>query len=374
VVSPEAFEKPIGFQDVSPTLARKKRELESRLSHVFCSWGYQEVMTPIVEYAETVGRASAISEDKMFRLIGQERAMLVLRPDQTAPIARMVNSLLQHEELPLRLFYHASVFRTQEYAAGRRAELYQSGVELIGESGVKADAELVALAITALQECQTSSFRLVLGHVALLSGLLTSICPSEDQRSQLIYYLNHRDYVGFEALLHQLEDKKGVSDLLKLCRGLDKKEYLEPLLSHTSPQVVEATKQLIRIWEILEDYGYESYLTIDIRLLGKLDYYTGLYFEGFAEGMGFAILSGGRYDQLYGQFGRSLPATGFAFRMNNLLETSNLDIEAIKQTVLFYPISQRKAAINKAQELRKSGYAVILQIDETKSEIVWRES
>ncbi|WP_051271433.1 ATP phosphoribosyltransferase regulatory subunit [Shimazuella kribbensis] len=373
-MSPEAFEKPIGFQDVTPTLARKKREMESRLSEVFSSWGYQEVMTPALEYAETVGRASAISEDKMFRLIGQERAMLVLRPDQTAPIARMVNSLLQHEKLPLRLFYHASVFRTQEQAAGRRAELYQSGVELIGEASVKADAELVALAISALQTCQTSSFRLVLGHVALLSALLTAVCPPEDQRSQLIGYLNHRDYVGFEALLHQLEDKKGVSDLLRLCRGLDKKEYLEPLLSHSSDQVVEAAKQLTRIWEILEDYGYESYLTVDIRLLGKLDYYTGMYFEGFAEGVGFAILSGGRYDQLYGQFGRSLPATGFAFRMNNLLETSNIDMEATKQTILYYPVFLRKAAITKAKELRESGYAVILQIDDTISEVVWRES
>jgi ATP phosphoribosyltransferase regulatory subunit len=372
-MSPEAFEKPIGFQDVPPKLARKKRELESRLSHVFSSWGYQEVMTPMLEYAETVGRASAISEDKMFRLIGQERAMLILRPDQTAPIARMVNSLLQHETLPLRLFYHASVFRTQEHAAGRRAELYQSGVELIGESGVKADAELIALAITALQTCQSSSFRLVVGHVELLAGLLESVCPSREKRAQLTDFLINRDYVGFEVLLQQLEDQEAVSNILQLCRGLDKKEYLEPLLSHPSNRVGKATKQLIRIWEILEDYGYESYLTVDIRLLGNIDYYTGMYLEGYADGVGFAILSGGRYDQLYQQFGRPLPATGFAFRMNNLIETCNIDCRVPTKTTLYYPKAKRKAAIAKAKELRDSGYTVVLQIDDTLTEIVWRE-
>lgn len=373
-MSPEAFEKPIGFQDVPPKLARKKRELESRLSQVFSSWGYQEVMTPMLEYAETVGRASAISEDKMFRLIGQERAMLILRPDQTAPIARMVNSLLQHEPLPLRLFYHASVFRTQEYAAGRRAELYQSGVELIGEPGVKADAELLALAITALQACNTSSFRLVVGHVELLAGLLEDACPEEELRAQLTNFLIHRDYVGFEALLQQLEDKEAVSNVLQLCRSLDHKKYIEPLLSHPSSRVVHAAKQLIRIWDILADYGYESYLTVDIRLLGNMDYYTGMYLEGYADGVGFAILSGGRYDQLYQQFGRSLPATGFAFRMNNLMETCSIESSEPKKTTLYYPQPKRKAAIAKAEELRNAGYIVVLQIDNTQSDIVWREA
>ncbi|MXQ52753.1 ATP phosphoribosyltransferase regulatory subunit [Shimazuella alba] len=373
-MSPEAFEKPIGFQDVTPTLARKKREVEARLSHVFSSWGYQEVMTPMLEYAETVGKASAISEDKMFRLIGQEKAMLVLRPDQTAPIARMVNSILQHEPLPLRLFYHASVFRTQEQAAGRRAELYQTGVELVGEPGVKADAELLALAITALQACQTSKFRLVVGHVELLAGLLASVCSSQKKQTQLTNYLIKRDYVGFEALLHQLENKEGVAEILQLCRGLDKKEYLEPLLSHSSTQVVKAAKQLIRIWDILADYGYASYITVDIRLLGNIDYYTGMYLEGFADGVGFAILSGGRYDQLYGQFGRSLPATGFAFRMNNLLDTCNIDMMETKQTTLFYPTPLRKTAIAKAKELRDAGYIVVLQIDDEQTDLVWRET
>jgi ATP phosphoribosyltransferase regulatory subunit len=372
-VGPKAFEKPLGFQDVTPALARKKRAVEERLSYVFSRWGYQEVMTPTLEYTETVGQASAIAEEKMFRLIGQERYMLVLRPDQTAPIARMVNSLLQHESLPLRLYYHANVFRAQKQAAGKRSELYQSGVELIGESTVGADAELLALAITALKAAEIPKFRLVIGHVALLSGLLESVCTNEEQRSRLTSFLSKRDYVGFESLLQQLDDQQAVTALLQLCRAIDEKKDLEPLLSHQSPQVVQAASQLVRIWEILEDYGYEQYITVDIRLLGNFNYYTGMYVEGFAAGVGFAILSGGRYDQLYGQFGRSLPATGFAFRMNHLFNACQLDLPEPKQTKLYYPSSLRQEAITKAMELREAGYSVILQRDETQSDIVWRE-
>jgi ATP phosphoribosyltransferase regulatory subunit len=367
---PKAFEKPIGFQDVPPTLTLKKRELEHRLTTTFSSWGYQEVMTPMVEYAETVGKASAIAEEKMLKLIGQEGSMLVLRPDQTAPIARMVNSLLQQEPLPLRLFYHASVFRTQEQAAGRRAESYQSGIELIGEESPSADAEVLALAITALQACQSTSFRLVIGHVSLLAGLLEHITSQEGQRLELIQYLSVRDYVGFEQLIQKMEVKEKGTELLYLLRGITNKEALLPLLSHPSDKVVKAATQLQHIWGILADYGYDSLISVDIRLLGNLDYYTGIYIEGYAEGVGFPILSGGRYDELYEQFGRVLPATGFAFRMNNLLSTCSVILPSYPSIILSYPSDMQKGAIEKASQLREAGQIVTLQVDESQTGIV----
>lgn len=369
-MSPKAFEKPIGFQDIPPKLALKKREVEKRLSRTFSSWGYQEVITPMVEYAETVGRASAIAEEKMLKLVGQEGSMLILRPDQTAPIARMVNSLLQREPLPLRLFYHASVFRTQEQAAGRRAELYQSGIELIGQETPEADAELLALAITALQACESSSFRLVIGHIELLAGLLTHVCPDHELRSQLTDYLSARDYVGFEHLVRQMKDKEAVAQLLDLCNGITSREALLPLLSHPAKAVVDATRNLLDIRDILADYGCDSCVSIDIRLLGNLDYYTGIYIEGYADGVGFPILSGGRYDQLYHQFGRSLPATGFAFRMNNLLSTCSFALPNHQPTKLLYPAHLRKQAIAIANEKRMLGEVVVLQVDETQTDIL----
>lgn len=367
-MSPKAFERPVGFQDVSPTVALKKRELENRLTSTFIHWGYQEVVTPMVEYAETVGQASAIAEEKMLKLIGGEGAMLVLRPDQTAPIARMVNSLLKKEPLPLRLFYHASVFRTQEQAAGRRAELFQSGVELVGDGSPAADAELIALAITSLKVCQSTPFRIVVGHIGLIQGLLQYVCPEENLRLDLIHYLSVRDYVGFEQLLYEIGNKEDIDELLQICRGIDK-ESLQSLCSHPSKQVAAAAEHLQQIWEIIMDYGFDSYLSLDIRLLGNLDYYTGIYLEGYADGVGFSILSGGRYDQLYGQFGRALPATGFAFKMNNLLSTCQALPQGCPDSILLYPLHLRKQAIERASQLREMGQNVVLQADENQTEI-----
>ncbi len=111
------FEKPTGFRDFPPPTAAKKRLLERRVQTCFQQWGYREVLTPTLEYFDTVGAASAIPEYKMFKLIDREGKTLVLRPDLTAPIARMVSSVMKDEPLPLRLFYHASVFRAQDDSA-----------------------------------------------------------------------------------------------------------------------------------------------------------------------------------------------------------------------------------------------------------------
>lgn len=132
MAKPREFEKPTGFRDFPPSLAAKKRAVEERIHRCFERWGYQEVITPTLEYHDTVGRASAIPEEKLFKLIDREGKTLVLRPDQTAPIARVVGSVLREVPVPLRLLYHGSVFRAQERSAGRNAEFFQSGVELVG--------------------------------------------------------------------------------------------------------------------------------------------------------------------------------------------------------------------------------------------------
>ncbi|SEN47987.1 ATP phosphoribosyltransferase regulatory subunit [Lihuaxuella thermophila] len=361
MTKPHTFEKPTGFRDFPPPLASKKRMIEHRVQTRFELWGYQEVCTPTLEYYDTVGNASAIPEQKMFKCIDREGNMLVLRPDQTAPIARLVSSVLKHEPLPLRLFYHASVFRAQENEAGRNAEFYQSGVELIGESGAEADAEVIALAIEALQACEIRQFQLTVGHVGLLDGLIRERVDDEDVRIRLKEDLGRRDVVGFrERVQHLNIGEAAKEELLSLPRLIQNRRHLSGLASRSgSPVVLDAVRYLEEVWSHLEDHGLASYVSFDPSLVGSLGYYTGVYFEGYAAGQGFPLLSGGRYDRLYDSFDRPLAATGFALKTDRLMEACPVTANEPEKVGLFYHPSAKKQAIEQARRMRQEGRIVV---------------
>lgn len=374
---PQPFEKPMGFRDYPPQWVRKRREIEKRIQACFSQWGYQEIVTPTLEFYDTVGKASAIPEQKMFKCMDRNGNTLVLRPDYTAPIARVVASILQDQPLPLRLSYHANVFRAQENEAGRSAEFYQSGVELIGLSHAEADAEVITLAIEALQACQVPKFRLSIGHVGLMKAWIEERISDQELVRNLNTDLEQRNMVDFRQRIESLDAESATKEELLALLHISTEPFAYFRAKTSSKIVVQALSHLEEIWDSLRDWGVLSSVTFDPTLTGSLHYYTGITFEGYAASSGFPLLSGGRYDQLLNRFGRNLPATGFALKMNRLMESSTIDPEISKGVTICYPTHLRKEAYHKAQALRQQGKAVTLQVDDsnpTNSQIsVWEE-
>ncbi len=357
-----SFEKPTGFQDLPPQLTRKRRKIEEQIRQTFERWGYEEVVTPTLEFYDTVGKASAIPEQKMFKCMDHQGNTLVLRPDQTAPIARMMASVLKNEPLPQRLSYHGSVFRAQENEAGRNAEFYQSGVELIGQSSTEADAEVIALAVEALKSSRIESFQLAIGHVALLDGLIRERVEKEEDILRLKECLGQRNMVGFRHELRQLPISEKAKQELEtiFCLRHEQAPLVQISQMTSSSQVLTAMDQIIETWNHLQAYGITSHLVLDFSLIGSIDYYTGVYFEGYSSNLGFSLLSGGRYDHLLASFGRPLPATGFALYMHRVMEASDLQVDQPQSVVLCYTPEKHEQAIKKAMMLRKQGQAVVL--------------
>lgn len=364
---PKAFEKPVGFRDYPPRLAEKKREIEQQIQACFTRWGYREIVTPTLEFYDTVGQASAIPEEKMFKCMDRAGHTLVLRPDQTAPIARVVSSILDKESLPLRLCYHANVFRAQENEAGRNAEFYQSGVELIGPSSAWADAEVIALSIEALRACGIPRFRLSIGHVGFVKAWMEERLSNPEIIERLKRFFEQRNRVGFQQLVEQLpiaEARK--QELLALLR-FHEVPFAYFLQKTQSEVVTKSLEHLCEVWDDLKDWGFDAYITFDPTLTGSLHYYTGVVFEGYAEASGFPLLSGGRYDQLLRRFGRDLPATGFALEIDRLMEAAPRINHAAQTIHIYYPAHLRATAFQQAKKLREEGKTVILQMDEERT-------
>jgi ATP phosphoribosyltransferase regulatory subunit len=359
---PLGFEKPLGMRDVLPDSLEKQRWLEARLKSCMKQWGYREISTPTLEYYDTVGGASATLDNKLFKLLDREGKTLVLRPDMTAPIARVASSLLKNEPLPLRLMYTSNVFRAQANEAGRNAEFGQTGVELIGSSTVDADAEALALAISVLKAAGLETFKIAIGHIGFLEGLLEETVQEPDDQVALKEFLYYRDYVGFKKYVKSLmlskESEYRLCELLTLRGG---QEMLEKAHSITvNGRARKAVIHLRELWEALEAYQVSEYILFDLNLLSSLDYYTGIFFEGYAANQGFALCMGGRYDGLMAQFGRPCPATGFAVQMDRLMEAAVYEAEKTDRILVLYSVDNRKEALERANELRRDSGVIVV--------------
>lgn len=360
---PKVFEKPIGVKDILPALVLRKRHIERLVQQCLQRWGYEEIITPTLEYYDTVGGASSTLDDKLFKLLDRNGKSLVLRPDMTAPIARVVASLLKEKPLPIRLAYHANVFRAQTVEAGRDAEFAQTGVELVGDGSSEADAEVIALTIAALQSAGIDHFKIAIGHVGFLEGLFDDCLPDANHAQLLKERLLRRDYVGYreavksfaltvevETLLTEILSLKG--DRISCQRALD-------LAPNTASR--EGILNLCEVWDSLEAYGVSQFVVFDFTLISNFNYYTGMIFEGYAADLGFPVCSGGRYDNLLGQFGRPAPATGFALKMDRILEISSVPEETpCEKIVIAYTNDFRKEAIAEAKALRETTDAVVI--------------
>ncbi|MFD1957059.1 ATP phosphoribosyltransferase regulatory subunit [Paenibacillus thailandensis] len=365
MAKPKVFEKPTGLKDYLPNAVRKLRHIERSVLDCMNGWGYRQMITPTLEYYDTVGAASSTSDAKLFKLLNHRGQTLVLRSDVTAPIARVVSSLLKEAPFPLRISYHANVFRAFEEEAGRDAEFFQTGVELVGDPSPEADAEVVALAIASLKAAGVKQFKVAIGHVGFLKGLLDETLPGrEDAQSQLKDCLLGRDYVGYRELLRKLSlTEAAQSELEAILRLRGGQEICAEALKLSANETARASiGHLCEIWNALAEYGVSEHVLIDLTMIGDFSYYTGMTFEGYASDLGFPVASGGRYDNLLAQFGRPAPATGFALKTNRILELLGEDEEcADKRVLLMYDGAGRQAALAEAQRLRAEGSIAVTE-------------
>ncbi|CAM3771898.1 ATP phosphoribosyltransferase regulatory subunit [Cohnella lubricantis] len=362
---PKVFEKPIGVRDYLPNAVAKLRRIEQNVLDCMRRWGYEQIITPTMEYYDTVGVASSTSDQKLFKLLDPRGTTIVLRSEMTSPIARVAASLLKERPFPLRLSYHAGVFRAFEDEAGRDAEFFQTGVELIGDSSSEADAEVIALAIASLRAAGVPAFKVAVGHVGFLNGLFQEALPGRtEEQEALKECLLQRDHVGYRQTLSRLSlDDQVRSELEGILRLRGGAEVCEQALGLSASREAQAAiRQLCEVWDVLGAYGVQEHVLIDLTMIGDFSYYTGINFEGYASHLGFPVCSGGRYDNLLSQFGRPAAATGFALKTTRILEVAEDDTPAEGgRTLIVYTHEQRREALQEAERLRAEGLLVVTE-------------
>lgn len=357
---------PEGVQDILQEECIIKREIEERITSIFQSYGYYEIQPPTFEFYDVfAGESGLIEQETMFKFFDHQGRILALRPDITTPIARIVATKYKDITPPLRLSYVGNAFRYDEpYQGARLREFTQAGIEMIGINTPEADAEIIAITINALLASGLKEFQIEIGQIEFFKGLMDQTGLAEDDIEKMRILIDSKDSLAIEELVKSYEMdsqlKNIILNLPSLFGGIEIIDNLEKETINT--RALNALKNLRQVYNILLDYGLEQYISIDLGMVQSINYYTGIIFKGFTHGLGFPVCSGGRYDGLISEFGKSLPAMGVAIGINRLmsaLERQKVEFRLWKvDSLINYYGTGRKKAFQIADELRSQGLIV----------------
>ncbi len=349
---------PEGTKDLLFEDCAVRRSLEEKLSGIFKSMGYCEIVTPGLEFFDIFNLNSRyFPQESMYKLTDNKGRILVVRPDSTMPIARVAATRLRDAQLPLRLFYRQNVYRNKPAMRGRSDEIHQMGIELIGSDSKRADLEVLAGAIEVLSSLENESFRFEIGDIGYFKALVGKLGVDKETTEQIRSLIEVKNYPALNDLLDSI-GKNELTDALKilprLFGGEEVFEKAEKLFDGGKDIICE----LRGIYDSLTALGYNGKITIDLGLVNKLDYYTGVVIKGYLEGYGDAVLSGGRYNKLLAEFGYDVPATGFAVNIDaaaKIIKQSVGYSTPVPDVIVYGEDGFEIKAVEYAGKLRKSG-------------------
>ncbi len=367
-----------GLNDLLPDEVLRRRFLENKISQIFSQWGYREIIIPTFEFYEILSQGSGlIMKKEMIKFFDREGNIVVLRPEMTKSIARLVSTKMQLEPRPLRLYYIGNVFR-YDNKVGSQKEFCQAGVELIGINNNKSDAEIITLAVECLKNSGLNNFFIDINHVNFFNGIMESIKVKEERKQEIKNAILNKDFVLLEKIL-SFEDIKDREKefILKIPTLRGGKEILIEAEKMVDNKLsLSALKKIEEVYSLLRDYGLEEYILIDLGIIRNYDYYTGIIFEGYTDYLGFPVCGGGRYDNLCSKFGENLPSTGFAIgieRLATILEKEDVNSLKIKMPdkyLVYYQNNKNyfQKAMILANKFREKGAIVELEIGGKKFE------
>lgn len=312
------LQTPEGTRDLLFDESAARRIIEERVSSILLSYGYSEVITPGLEFFDVFSSKSRyFAQESMYKLTDGRGRIMVLRPDCTLPIARVVATRFKSEPLPLKLFYNQNIYRVHPKNSGRDDEISQSGIEIIGGDEKRADFEALSTAVEIMKVCEAGDYRFEIGDIAFFKLLTAQLDLNEEEADAVRTYVDSKNYPELNKVLARFGDDKNALALAQLPHLFGGEEIFaeaERVLSGTAAD--SALGELKQIFDVICSLKIADKLTVDLGLINKQDYYTGVLFRGYASGYGMPILSGGRYDTLIGDFGETLPATGFGVNIN----------------------------------------------------------
>jgi ATP phosphoribosyltransferase regulatory subunit len=276
------FRYPTGARPLLIEETARRRRIESRFISILEDAGFAEIVLPIIDFAEPyAGVTPRETARQSYRFTDRDGELVAIRSDFTPMLARALAPTLASTTLPLRVFYRGDVIRCEATRLGSERELFQIGAEIIGDDSRRADVAMLRLAAEIARAFEIEPL-VVCTDASIVNRF------DEGVRTAL---LTKRASPGLPALAQKLIAGTAVLE-----------DVASPALSAIAEALADDSTFAFHLDDVEPDAGY----------------YTGLRFRVFDAGRSTRIAQGGRYDALYGSFGRSAPAIGFTFTVDEL--------------------------------------------------------
>ena len=365
---------PEGVRDLYGKEYAAKLNLQDKLMNIIQLYGYENIQTPTFEFfdvfSEEIGTTSS---RELYKFFDKEGNTLVLRPDFTPSMARCAAKYFMEENVPIRFCYAGNTFINNSNLQGKLKELTQMGAELIGDSSVYADAEMIMMLIDTLKASGLTKFQVSIGEVEYFKGICQHAGLDSDTEMEIRDFISEKNFFAAEELMIE----KGISErdreaILQVREFYQVDETLAKAKELAANEMSRnAIDRLEALYELLKKYGVEEYVSFDLGMLSKFHYYTGVIFKAYTYGVGDAIVTGGRYDTLLKRFGKEAPAIGFMVLIDDLMEAlfrQNIEIEAKEnRQEIYYNENNYDAKLNEVISLRKQGVFVSMIPEEFES-------
>ena len=364
------FARPRGTRDFLFEEMEERKKAESTLRYIFENYGYREIKTPLFEELKLFTTKSGEEiVDQLYNFKDKSDRELTLRPEITAPVARLyLNELEKTATKPIKLYYYGSCFRYERPQKGRFRQFWQFGCELIGAKSPQGEAEVIAMCSDSIQALGINGADVNINHLGIIRGLFKHFEVDTKTQRELMVVIDKGDK---DLLKESLSgDSPIISNdelnqiLLKLIDLVGDKSILddveELIKDYEEPQ--EAFSQLKELVELLDSFDMDNY-TLNLGVARGLDYYTGIVFEIYVEGLGAQkqVCGGGTYSLIKVFGGQEVESTGFALGFDRLMNAIEELVEKEEPEshldVYVAPISNdvRLKAYEITQTLRRSG-------------------
>lgn len=356
---------PEGVRDIYGSEYARKLSVQNTLLSQFRLYGFEDIQTPTFEFFDVFSSEIGTTPSKeLYKFFDKEGNTLVLRPDFTPSMARCAAKYFMEEKKPIRFCYAGNTFTNTSNLQGKLKEVTQLGVELIGDDSVYADAEMLCMVINALKAIGLTKFQVSIGEVEFFKGICEDAGLDEETELALRDFISTKNYFGARDLLMerqiQQEDMEVLLKAADLFGDMNSLKEARALANHA--RSLAAIDRLEQVYEVLKLYGVEEYVSFDLGMLSKYNYYTGIIFKAYTYGIGDAIVKGGRYDSLLSRFGKEAPAIGCAVVIDDVMEALKrqgitVPVAEAKQ-VLTYHADDFEQILQQATRLREKGVAV----------------
>ncbi|EOS33212.1 MAG: ATP phosphoribosyltransferase regulatory subunit [Lachnospiraceae bacterium] len=361
---------PEGVRDIYGKEYANKQNIQKLFGEILHRYGYQAIQTPTFEFFDVFSREIGTTPSKeLYKFFDKEGNTLVLRPDFTPSIARCAAKYFMDETIPLRFCYSGNNFINTSDLQGKLKETTQMGAELLGDASPEADAEMLAMLVEALRNAGLQEFQVSVGQIEYFKGLCANAALDEETELALREFISNRNEFGAqELLLEKNIPADSVKALLSVNSLFGTYDILDKALACADNQRSRnAIMHLKQVYELLKVYGVDQYISFDLAMVSKYNYYTGIIFSAYTYQAGSAIAKGGRYDNLLEKFGKPAPATGFVVMIDDLVSalTRQKCCPALENnTILLVYTDDFDKAVAEARAYRAQNYATVLMKQE----------